>query len=1171
MIPKKNMPIIKLFWGILFCLITSLILPALLFSRDLPGGEFPEGIARSMEALSATGARYLIITPDTYADEIQPLAEWKHKKGMQCRIVTLSEVGGSDTASIHNYIRNAYNNWEVRPEFLLLVGNGPALPYKYGCCTSYGGYYGDWYYANIDADIEAEIYVGRFSSETSGDVTIQVNKTLGYERTPLMSETNWYLKGTVIVRYDGDWDDTIYVNDINFAASQMRSYGYTHIDTFNSSDDDRADVEAAVQNGRTFVLFRGQGTSNWWNPFNVIYDNTNNGYKLPIVISPTCHMINSGSYEEAGEYWMRACDGTTPEGSVGFLGTTSTMSNAAHLRSRIARGFFQGAFADNILHYGAACEAARLRTLYEWGDTADYESFITLGDPELNMWTAVPRTMVVTHAAEVPIGPSSFNINVTVGGSPVNNALVCVLMDTVVYEYGYTNASGNLNLSINPAAPGTLWVTVTARNCHPYEGFAQTILAGVFLTYESHILYDSDFGNGDGLVNPGETIEITLGLRNIGTSTAEGVQAKLRCSDPYVTLIDSNSTFPNIPPDASRNSNSRYSFLLSPDCPGGHLLPFTVHARNGSDETWNSSQPNILVSTAEFAYLSETIDDSPPAGNNNGNLNPGEFITFTVNLENNGQSRFDNVRATLTTEDSFIVIVDPTAEYGQILAGNSRENTDDPFRFSVYGGTPAGYGVTLILELLGECGTYSVDDTFEIILTIANLGTGLPTGPDSYGYWAFDNTDTAFSEAPVYNWMEIGSGGSGTTIAAITNADDQITNISIPFWFKYYGVWYNTISVCSNGFAALGSESWSGGGAAGHERPIPNVGEASKILAGYWDDLNPSAEGDIYQYHDETNHRFIIEYDGVCHYGYPSYLESFQIILYDPSHHPTPTGDGLIVFQYQDLDATNDCTVGIEDHTEADGIEYVYRGDYDVHAAVLTNGRAIKFTTSPPSGGEAPWLFYLDKDINDNSGGNNNGFAEVGEDIQLTVHLENLGEAAASLTTGTLRVNSSMVTIIDSTANFGNIPADAINSNSDNPFIIHVNNIPADTFIVLNLYITANLGSYHTLVYFDLPLYIAVGIGEGEIKLPESYCLDQNYPNPFNSQTSFSYAIPVSSKVTITIYNLLGETIEETIIKEQPAGRYGYQWNAAELPTGIYYYRLSARNFSETRRMLLMK
>ena len=72
-------------------------------------------------------ARYLIITHDNFYEDIQPLAKWKHKKGMRTKVVKLSETGSS-ASQIKDYIEDAYNNWQIPPEFLLLVGAPNFLP-----------------------------------------------------------------------------------------------------------------------------------------------------------------------------------------------------------------------------------------------------------------------------------------------------------------------------------------------------------------------------------------------------------------------------------------------------------------------------------------------------------------------------------------------------------------------------------------------------------------------------------------------------------------------------------------------------------------------------------------------------------------------------------------------------------------------------------------------------------------------------------------------------------------------------------------------------------------------------------------------------------------------------------------------------------------------------------
>lgn len=76
------------------------------------------------------GARYLIIAADELASAIQPLANWRHAAGLSTKVVKLSGIG-YDTLAIKNYIRNAYNNWTVRPEFVLLVGSPEMLPARY--------------------------------------------------------------------------------------------------------------------------------------------------------------------------------------------------------------------------------------------------------------------------------------------------------------------------------------------------------------------------------------------------------------------------------------------------------------------------------------------------------------------------------------------------------------------------------------------------------------------------------------------------------------------------------------------------------------------------------------------------------------------------------------------------------------------------------------------------------------------------------------------------------------------------------------------------------------------------------------------------------------------------------------------------------------------------------
>ena len=124
------------------------------------------------------------------------------------------------------------------------------------------------------------------------------------------------------------------------------------------------------------------------------------------------------------------------------------------------------------------------------------------------------------------------------------------------------------------------------------------------------------------------------------------------------------------------------------------------------------------------------------------------------------------------------------------------------------------------------------------------------------------------------------------------------------------------------------------------------------MTAPFWDDLYDVeiVEGEIYYYNDAANHRYIVQWDSIAHniVGNEPVKEIFQVILLNPEHYPTSTGDGEIIFQYKEVQKIDSMTVGIENHSQNIGLQYVFNQDYNATADVLENELAIKFTTEPP-------------------------------------------------------------------------------------------------------------------------------------------------------------------------------------------------------------------------------
>jgi photosystem II stability/assembly factor-like uncharacterized protein len=90
-------------------------------------------------------------------------------------------------------------------------------------------------------------------------------------------------------------------------------------------------------------------------------------------------------------------------------------------------------------------------------------------------------------------------------------------------------------------------------------------------------------------------------------------------------------------------------------------------------------------------------------------------------------------------------------------------------------------------------------------------------------------------------------------------------------------------------------------------------------------------------------------------------------------------------------------------------------------------------------------------------------------------------------------------------------------------------------------------------------------------EIPTEFLLLQNYPNPFNPCTKIKYSVPQSSQVVVKVFDVLGNEIETLVNEEKPIGTYEINWNAANLPSGVYFYQLRAGSFVETKKMLLMK
>jgi|GEM_PF-2943519 len=117
----------------------------------------------------------------------------------------------------------------------------------------------------------------------------------------------------------------------------------------------------------------------------------------------------------------------------------------------------------------------------------------------------------------------------------------------------------------------------------------------------------------------------------------------------------------------------------------------------------------------------------------------------------------------------------------------------------------------------------------------------------------------------------------------------------------------------------------------------------------------------------------------------------------------------------------------------------------------------------------------------------------------------------------------------------------------------------------------------NTLNIYDLSSVVSVKDETNSNNLPDDYILEQNYPNPFNPSTKIKYSIPRSTEfysvpqTTLKVYDLLGKEVATLVNEEQKAGNYEVNFDAKNLSSGIYFYRLQSGSFSQTKKLLLLK
>ncbi len=977
---------------------------------------------------------------------------WKRQKGFDVTVASTS-VAGNSNVEIKAYIQSLYNNPETRPDYIILVGdvtgNFP-VPTWYEVESGYNGEGDDPYTKLCGNDDLVDAFIGRISAEDTSQLGTILNKIYAYEKNVDNSTPagDWLNRMLLIGDPFESGISCAYVTHHIHEIAQEVNPDYSFIEDYGNHP--APTMTQGMNQGVGFFTYRGIYGVSGWDPATPLY----NGNKLPHSAILTCGTGSFGS-TAFSEVLIRQGTEAVPAGAVTCVGMATTGTHTA-LNNSLMVGMMDGVFSYGMRTMGEALLNGKLYTHAVYASTMPaHVRFFShwcnlMGDPTLETWVGLPKTLNLSVPQEIPVGTTLVQIEVLDGAfSPVETASVTAYSpgeDTILAK-AFTGADGIAYLNL-PEGTTQILVTAAKHNFKPVQQIVAFNPEGSLAYNSLNVIDDGSqgsLGNGDGIANPGETIALELGILNSMDTAVNGFTAQIASLNPHVEIITAGANYPamgagdiscSINPFLIRLSSNiapleriRFALTLSGDFGADLVIQFYLNGYN--------------------ACL-EPLNYSISAGGDNV-LDPGETASLSLQIRNDGSYLANDLMGKLTSLNSLVSVGDSLSTFGTLLPGAEAASAQS-FGITAHSRLVPGMQIPLKLELTNAAG-FNQFCIFNIPVGIVTQND--PLGPDEYGYLIYDTTDTSYPECPVYDWIEINPnlGGLGVEVPNLWDSgiwfgegDDyqakSLAVLDLPFIFPFYGIGYSTITVCTNGFIAFGRTD----DGEFRNTVLPGGQGPAPMIAAFWDDMVLAPNGVIYEYYDAANHQYIIQYNNMKN-GYDDETpETFQVIFYDPMVYYTGLGDGMIKIQYKEFNnidvggfngntplGGNFCTVGIKDHTNTRGLQYTFNNTYPQAAAPLSHESAILITTVPHIYTEAR-LQPVQVIVMDENG---DSLLASGETAEIGIKLRNLGTQTARDVSFTIRSDSDYLSVLTPTSTYPDVPG-GITAVNDIPLVICV-------------------------------------------------------------------------------------------------------------------------------------
>mgnify|MGYP002855021099 CR=1 FL=1 len=549
--------------------------------------------------LWATPVRVLVIANRMFETSMQPWLTWKTEKGFILDVNYTDEIGTTASA-IKSFIINKYNDGVANggtPSFVIIFGDSNQVPASQtGSATSCVT---DLYYyavAGGSNDYYGDMFHSRFTAETVAEMDIMIAKSLQYEQYT-MPDPSYLSNVLLIAGWDSSWNPRAGKPTIEYANYYYynAAHGFQDVNLFLTQPYNN--TYASLSTGVGFVNYTAHGSNTSWADPSFTNSNVNsltNQDKYFWAMGNCCQAADWGiSGKCLGETFVTTANkgafayiGSCPssywyEDYYFGVGATNTF-NQMPTYEESSMGVYDAQFRDDFNSLSAVVFIGDVAVAYSHangyqGSVSDqyyWESYHVLGDGSICPYHTNPAENSVSHMPTMPIGMDTYTIEADPG------SYVGITKDGVLYGAGEIGEEGVADIQLfEPiTSGGDVKIVVTHPQRQPYTAIVPAAsLDGAYVAIDSYALNvpQADYG---------ETIDMDITVKNVGTMEASNITATLTTESEYIEIILADGEVTSLAPDQTATMEG-FQFAVSNNVPDKTKAQFILVVTDGN-EVW---------------------------------------------------------------------------------------------------------------------------------------------------------------------------------------------------------------------------------------------------------------------------------------------------------------------------------------------------------------------------------------------------------------------------------------------------------------------------------------------------------------------------------------------------------------------------------------------------------